>query len=293
MPERLPSGFERTGDPIEGNPFANDDPRNKVWADATRAAEAQVARIRERILRTLSALPVVAPPDFDAEQFGRLSNEATAEIFDAWAQRYVNVVWSDPEVLAFDAWLVKYAEAVFKGVAEKPAPAAYPLEATLTHLRYLLGSRVQHWKAEARRYRGEQERHRADAFGLVSPPRVADSWEDVEIRFLSERKVQVAVKGQFGEPQTYAEMGFEDRRSELPNQAWSMLLKLAEAGGEFKKPKPSEKRDVARVEKQFGAIRRTLRRQFVIPGNPDPFLPSEHFTYRARFRVTVTPSYRA
>ena len=79
---------------------------------------------------------------------------------------------SDEEMRSYDLWLVKYADVWIDAVEQlhASAPASVPVEAVLTDLRNLLGGRVQHWKAEARRCRADQERHRAERESAFEPP---------------------------------------------------------------------------------------------------------------------------
>jgi hypothetical protein len=54
------------------------------------------------------------------------------------------------------------------------------------------------------------------------------NWEKINISFLSDERVQVEV-GRQVETRNYVEMGFEDKRSGKPNQAWGLLRALAVA----------------------------------------------------------------
>ena len=77
---QLSDSFASLGDPVEGNPFAVDDPLHQVWLAATRKAEEEVCRI------TFSALLNLTPST--AQRW-----PATFIIarFDAWAQRGASV----------------------------------------------------------------------------------------------------------------------------------------------------------------------------------------------------------
>jgi hypothetical protein len=55
-------------------------------------------------------------------------------------------------------------------------------------------------------------------------------WENIEISFISDDRVQVKIGSQV-ETRNYAEMGFEDKRSGKPNHAWGVLRALARNGG--------------------------------------------------------------
>jgi hypothetical protein len=59
----------------------------------------------------------------------------------------------------------------------------------------------------------------------------AASWDTIEISFLTEYKLQISRNGSFEEPVGYQELGFEDRRSGKPDQAWGTLRALVEERG--------------------------------------------------------------
>jgi len=75
--------------------------------------------------------------------------------FDIWARRGVHVVWSDPEVTAFDSWLVSAANAWLSeiGLFFERNPPPFSVEILRTRARNAFAAKVQHWKLEARRYR--------------------------------------------------------------------------------------------------------------------------------------------
>jgi len=149
---RLPETFLSAGDPVDGNPFPMEDARHKVWTDATRRAEEETCRINSRSLSSLT-------PSNAQDWLPML----IVEKFNVWAERGVHVVWSDGAVRHYDGWLLGYANAcideVLRFYARYPPPVS--AESILINLRNLLGARVQYWKAEARRYRAEQELNRA------------------------------------------------------------------------------------------------------------------------------------
>lgn len=51
-------------------------------------------------------------------------------------------------------------------------------------------------------------------------------WASIEIKFLSDERLQIFKEGS-SETRNYAELGFEDRRNGMPNQAWLTLRTLA------------------------------------------------------------------
>ena len=61
-----------------------------------------------------------------------------------------------------------------------------------------------------------------------------DQWQNIEIVFLSDLRVQIRINSKQSEPTTYAELGFADGRTENPNKAWVALRSLAENHGVLK-----------------------------------------------------------
>lgn len=164
---RLPEGFDSARDPVEGNPFPPDDPRHSVWSDATRAAEEELRPIMSRI----AAEPWVFANDDD----GTLAIVTLK--FWVWAKRGVHVVWSDAAVRHYDDWLVRYANGWLDILSADSG------EAVLGRIRFQLAALVEHWKAEARRYRAAQERHAKEP--LVLPSKVSAglmAWRNSAIR---------------------------------------------------------------------------------------------------------------
>lgn len=92
--------------------------------------------------------------------------------FDVWARRAVQVVWTDEAVEQCDAWLVDYANAWIDSVSRllSSHPPPFPPESVLVDLRRGLAARVLHWKAEARRYRLQQEARASAATAEVQRP---------------------------------------------------------------------------------------------------------------------------
>lgn len=106
--------------------------------------------------------------------------------FDAWARRGVQVVWTHEAVQQYDGWLVRYGNGWIESVSRLLTSHAppFPLERVLADLRRRLAARVHHWKAEARRYRIQQEAHAAAIAEVQRPP----SAQLVERRRLAVRK---------------------------------------------------------------------------------------------------------
>jgi len=118
------------------------------------------------------------------------------------------------------------------------------------------------------------------AFGKVS------AWEEVEISFLSDERVQLTV-GVHTETQNYAELGFDDSRNHKPNLAWQTLRYLAEHNGTLEVSTTST---WAKVERRTQEIRRVLRKHFAIPADPLPFVRGNR--YQACFRIHCSPSFK-
>jgi len=118
----------------------------------------------------------------------------------------------------------------------------------------------------------------------------ASRWEDIELRFLSERGLQIMVNGKAGKTMNYSELGFEDRRTSNPNRAWILLLALPEFDGTISHVGQAE-RDWPKVERRMQEIRKLLRKHFGISEDPLPYI--EGTGYRARFKIARGLSYDA
>ena len=118
--------------------------------------------------------------------------------------------------------------------------------------------------------------------------REALAWGDVEIRILSETRVQLRLRGQPGGVFTYAEMGFEDGRTGNPRQSWSTLLKLAEEKGGIRHKTIHAR---GQLEKHVQHIRHELRGLFPnAVGDPLPWVKSKG-RYVAQFLISTSPSF--
>jgi hypothetical protein len=113
------------------------------------------------------------------------------------------------------------------------------------------------------------------------------TWQELTIRFTSDKRVQFKVSGNWGESLNYAELDFEDRRTGNPNRAWQTLLKLAESKGTIDVRKDPQVR--AKIEKEIQYIRKVLRRRFPLCAGRDP-LPCQGGRYQAQFVVTRSPA---
>jgi hypothetical protein len=172
--------------------------------------------------------------------------------FDAWAKRGTRAISSDQQVEGNDRWLKSFANGRIDLVSSRYASNLPPREASkfLLALRNGLAARVQFWRAEARRYRSEQETQEptsghvsaeatksSDSVSSAEPTgdsqaRSSDfSWRDVTIRFINEQAVQITVGESRLPVQGYEELGFAGKRSKRPNRAWLMLRRLARKDG--------------------------------------------------------------
>jgi hypothetical protein len=117
---------------------------------------------------------------------------------------------------------------------------------------------------------------------------VEGAWEDIEITFLSDERVQIR-SGKSLETRNYAEFGFQDGRSQNPNRAWETLRRLAELRGTIRDGTEGCL-PWTKVEKRVQEIRKVFREHFGISSDPVPFV--EGTGYRARFKISCGISYR-
>jgi hypothetical protein len=123
----------------------------------------------------------------------------------------------------------------------------------------------------------------------------ADKWEDIEISFLSDERVQITM-GTHIETRNYDEMGFASKQNGTPVLAWKTLRVMAEAGGVIRVASDSGK--WAKVEKRVQEIRKVLRHQFGLTDDPLPYTKKtqrnpEEFGYRTKFKLGCRPSYES
>jgi hypothetical protein len=128
-----------------------------------------------------------------------------------------------------------------------------------------------------------------EAQGNTEATRKAQEWEDIEISFLSDERVQITTGNQT-ETRNYGELGFMDKRGGKPNEAWKLLRTLARARGHI----PSSARradpdDILALGKRFERLRKTLMNHFGISSDPVP-LDAAH-GYNCRFKIGCAPSF--
>src|ERR1035438_3061118 len=124
--------------------------------------------------------------------------------------------------------------------------------------------------------------------GTIEAEYRAESWQAIEISFLSDERIQIRCGPQI-ETRNYGELvGFADRRNGKPNQAWVMLRAMAEAKGLIRDAAKAG-RDWPRVENRMQEIRKALREHFAILADPVPYI--EGAGYQARFKIGCAPSF--
>jgi hypothetical protein len=126
--------------------------------------------------------------------------------------------------------------------------------------------------------RRERRKPGAELPSAPPPPEEKTTWEDITISFISDERVQVQ-NGTRVQTFNYAELGFADRRSGKPNQAWELLRALAETGGVI----PNSVRngyDFLSKEKQIQRLRSALKMHFGISSDPIPRYPDRGYVCR-------------
>jgi len=130
-------------------------------------------------------------------------------------------------------------------------------------------------------------RQALEARDVLSNVAKAATWEEIEILFLSDERVQI-LNGMNRETRNYAEFGFEDGRTGRPNQAWEALRVLAQQRGVLQDG-TAVNQPWPKVEKRIQEIRKVFRDHFGISADPIPFV--EGVGYQARFKVSCAPSF--
>ena len=146
----------------------------------------------------------------------------------------------------------------------------------------------EHLKTRAMSVTGDEPAPRAPAGPIAgatarrtSPSAPPTRWEDVEIRFLSDHRVQIYRAGKAAEVLNFAEMGFADGRKKqgVPRAAWAILRALS-AEGRLPAPIGPPR---AQLEKRIAEIRKALKRAVGVDEDPI-FLASGY--YQPRFKIT-------
>jgi hypothetical protein len=122
--------------------------------------------------------------------------------------------------------------------------------------------------------------------------RLADLSEELRAQSkMQEKRIEFENRGNFNKSAVpYNELGFEDRRTGKPKQAWVTLRTLAEQRGLIRQPTKEHPRWSV-VEKRMQEIRKILRKQFQIKSDPIPFVAGAG--YQALFKISCRPSYHS
>ena len=113
-------------------------------------------------------------------------------------------------------------------------------------------------------------------------------WENIAMTFISDERVQVK-DGTQVQTFNYTEMGFEDRRSGKPNQAWGVLRALAQASGVLPVCARNSK-DFLEMAKRIERMRQTLKKHFQITSDPLPWDAVKG--YCCRFKIGCARSFK-
>ncbi len=260
-----------------GNPFPKHDPRHDAWTKAARLAAEDFERLTSEAFKNVPTekLALLAwLVDFQARKF------------DVQAKLVMPFFLGYESASGFKETLSMLADPLTR----LKGPPGVPATKLRYELRLRLTQRSAHWMAEA----FSQARRRAVTGKAGSRSRAsgdathtATTWPSLEIRFVSDERVQILIEGQPGPTYNYAEMGFEDRRGKLPNRAWVALRALAESNGSI--PLKKGAKDWPKLEKRIQEIRRVLRAHFRLLGDPVPF--KKAVGYRTAFRISCAPSF--
>ena len=126
-------------DPVEGgNPFGPDDPRHRLWEDATTVARCALDRHDHQLSRTATVTT-------DSDRYRSQMLELAVARFDTWVRRGLSVVKDDDACRAYAVWLHDYVENWLAYAAE-----TCPRVDVRDELRARLAARVQLMLSEYR-----------------------------------------------------------------------------------------------------------------------------------------------
>ena len=160
---RLPTNFTSAVDPVDGNPFAPDDPRHAAWAAATRVAEEQLHRSH--------AKPVPDLPTNTSESVDFFWNRVVLPALDAWGRRGLSAISGEQDIHRYDDWLHRYLNSWLEELAmyfEWREPP-FPGDVVLLEVRRRFVRRAEFWKAEARQRLRQVEAEAREAAATASP----------------------------------------------------------------------------------------------------------------------------
>lgn len=192
-PHQLPPAFLLSVDPVEQNPFSSDDPRHQIWSDATNEAEEALHRFNSLLLLQGGEVAALGPIGLNA-----FTQDNAAGKFDIWANRYLAVVRTRNGIPDFDRWLASYAQAWLDDVRtnalrrEAESGVDQRVDDLLVGLRTRLLHRLEHWRAEARKWVSEWEVYVAKVREAASQPTVLKPPPTVNPAIVKRRRAVVA-----------------------------------------------------------------------------------------------------
>ena len=169
-PVRLPSGLLSSGDPVKKNPFPVNDPRHGIWSVATREAQEALHRFNARMLKHSRQPVVLGPGGHNA-----WVEDMVAGKYDIWGNRGLSVVRTSDAVSAYDRWLFAYAQIWLETIRDDARRQAESridsrVEDLLVQLKARLMERLEHWRAEARKWVAEWEVHADSTWEAANAP---------------------------------------------------------------------------------------------------------------------------
>jgi hypothetical protein len=265
------------------NPFPEDHACHQPWVDALRSVKERGALF---LSGRLNVIPEEAAP---ASEFIKWKAETLAGLFDIWAQVVSGFCpRTNAGAELFEELLVGF-EGHLQSMAMNSLPHGRLIpKAQMSEIGIALKGRRLYWVG---RMLGSVHQHEDALRSLqwttttnhrANQDSGAAAWDSIKISFLNDHKVQIFRNGLPGEPMGYSELGFEDRRSGKPDQAWATLRALAEERG-ILRDGASAGAEWLKVEKHMQKIRKVFRDHFHIPGDPIPFIVGTG--YRALFEI--------
>jgi hypothetical protein len=125
----------------------------------------------------------------------------------------------------------------------------------------------------------------------LRPNQAPKSWQEIEITFLSDHRVEICYGGANRKNYNYGELGFQDRRSgksqePKPARAWIILCEFAKQNGTLPRSPAGKGRTM--MQKRIEEIREKLRLRFGIETDPIPFNGD---TYQTSFKIGCGASF--
>jgi len=223
----------------------------------------------------------------DAEQRGHLSDPYCEERLREIAESSSNYISKRHFLTAEQQELLLQAEIESTRMGLRNRALEWHAWKTnmLMRIELLFEAQYAHWMAKAIEQVERLAESKAQSQRYPHTSLQVTNWEQIEILFLSDERVQIRV-GERRETCNYSELGLADGRNQKPKQAWSVLRALAEKGGTLQTSPNWPK-----VEKCMQEIRSWLRRYFGLPGDPLPLI--QGIGYRALLKIRCGPSYHS